>query len=99
MANHCGGLEEALVLGRQPVDTCRQHRLHCGWHLDVLKGLGEAVGSQLTREYTGLYQRLDALLQKEGITRCAGDEELCEGYQTDIISEQRPQELVGARRG
>ena len=58
MANHRGRLEEALVCGRQPVDTGREHRLHGGWHLQGLEGLSETVGSQRTHEYPGLYQRL-----------------------------------------
>ena len=32
-ANHRGGLEQPLLLRRQPVDARRQHRLHRGRHL------------------------------------------------------------------
>ena len=33
-ANHRGRLQQALLLGRQTVDARRQHRLHCGRHLN-----------------------------------------------------------------
>jgi hypothetical protein len=34
IANHRGSLEQALLLGRQSVNTRRQHRLHGGRDLD-----------------------------------------------------------------
>jgi hypothetical protein len=40
VADDSGGLEERFLLRRQPVDTCRQHRLHRSRHLNARERLG-----------------------------------------------------------
>ena len=37
-ADDGGGLQQALVLRRQPVDACRQDRLHRRRHLQAVEG-------------------------------------------------------------
>ena len=55
------------------------------------------VGPRLSYQHPCLHQRPYALLQKERIALCTGDEELCEGCQAGIVPEPRLQEFVGTR--
>ena len=98
-ANDGRGLEEPLLLRRQPVDACRQHRLHRGRHLNGRQRLRQAVGPRLAHQHPGLHQGAHALLQKEGVALGARNQELLEGCQAGIIAQQGLQELVSAGRG
>ena len=84
-ANDGGGLEQAFVLRRQPIDARRQQRLHCGRHLQGVERLGQTIGTTLPDQDPGLHQGAHALLQKEGIALRAGNQELGEGHQTRIL--------------
>jgi hypothetical protein len=66
-ANDRGRLQQSLLLRRQAVDACRQHRLHCGRHLNGRHGLRQAIGPRRADQHPGLHQGAHALLQKEGI--------------------------------
>jgi hypothetical protein len=77
-ANHCGGLEQALLLGGQPVDACCQYRLHRGGDLQALQWPGQAIGAALAYQDPGLHQGAHALFQKEGVALGAGNQELFE---------------------
>ena len=66
-ANDRSGLQQALGLGREPVDAGREHGLHARWHLDTLQRLRQAIGACLTHQYASLYQRAHALFQEKGI--------------------------------
>jgi hypothetical protein len=78
-ANHGRRLQEPLFLRRQPVDACRQHRLHRGWYLNGRQRLRQAVGPRSAHQHPGLHQGAHALLQKEGIALGARNQELLEG--------------------
>ena len=97
--NHRGGLEQTLLLGRQPVDACRQHRLHRRRHVQGRQGLRQTIGPRLADQDPRLHQGAHALFQEERIALGAGDEQCREGHQTRVVSEQRLQERVRAYRG
>ena len=80
-ANHRGGLEEPLLLRRQPVDARRQHRLHRGRHLNGWQRLRQVVGPWFAHQHPGLHQGAHALLQEEGVALGARNQELLEGHQ------------------
>ena len=65
LADDRGGLEQALVLGRQAVDARGQDRLHRGRDLDRSTGLRQPVGAALADQRPGLDQRPHALLEEE----------------------------------
>ena len=92
------GLEQALLLRRQPVDARRQHRLHRGRHLNARQGLRQAIGARRADQHPGLHQGAHALLQEEGVALGARDQERCERCQTGVIPQQRLQQFLGTRR-
>ena len=94
-ANDGSRLQEPLLLRRQPVDACRQHGLHRGWHLNGRQRLCQAIGPGFAHQHPGLYQGAHALLQEEGVTLGARNQELLEGCQAGIIAQQGLQEFVG----
>ena len=67
-ANDGRGLEEPLLLRWQPVDACRQDRLHRGRHLKGRERLRQAVGPglahQLPERQGRLHRALRQLLQR-----------------------------------
>ena len=97
-ANDGGGLEQALLLRRQPVNACCQHRLHRGRHLDRRQGLRQAIRPGLAHQHAGLYQGAHALLQEEGIALGPRNEELLERCQTGVVPQQGREERLGAGR-
>ena len=81
LADDRGGLEEALVLGREPVDARGQDRLRRRRDLKGLGRLRQAIGAALARQRLGLDQRPDALLEEEGVALGALDQQLLERLQ------------------
>ena len=73
------GLQQALLLGWQPVDAGGQHRLHRGRHLDGRECLRQAIGPPLAHQHVGLYQGPHALFQEEGVALGTLDQEPLEG--------------------
>jgi hypothetical protein len=96
-ADDGGGLEEALVLGGQAIDTCGQHRLHRGGHLQAVEGFDDMIGTRCSDQHAGLDQRADALLEKEGIAFGALDQLWREGREAGVVTEKGLQQCVGAR--
>ena len=76
LADDGGDLEEALVLGRQPVDARRQDRLDRGRNLDRLDRLRQPIPAARPIQRLRLHQRPDGLLQEERVP--APDEALLE---------------------
>jgi hypothetical protein len=68
------GLQEALLLGWQPIDAGRQHCLHRGRHLDARERLRQAIGTWGAHQDAMFHQRPHALLQKEGVALGACDQ-------------------------
>ena len=91
-ADDGGRLQEALLLWWQPVDACRQHRLHRGRHLKARQRLRQAIGAALAHQHPGLHQRAHALLQEEGVALGARNQERRERPQAGIVPEQGLQE-------
>ena len=73
--NHRGGLEQTLLLGRQPVNACRQHRLHRRRHVQGVERLRQTIRPRCSDQETRLHQRAHALFQKERIALGAGDQQ------------------------
>jgi hypothetical protein len=82
------GLEQTLVLGREPVDARGQHRLHRRWHLDGGQRLCQPIGPWHADERPGLHLRPHTLLQKEGITLRAGDQQPGERRQAGVVPDK-----------
>ena len=61
-ANHGSRLQEALGLGREPIDTRRKDRLHRGGHLHGQQGGCQAIGTRLPDEGPSLHQGAHTLL-------------------------------------
>ncbi len=98
-ADDGGGLEQALRLNWQPVHARGQDRLHRGRHLQAEERLCQAIGPSLTDQPLRFHQRLDALLQKQGIPLGALDQALSERLEAGVLSQEGRQEFVGMRRG
>ena len=96
--NRCG-LEQALLLWGQAVDTRCQDGLHGGWHLQGWEGLCHAIGPGLAHQGSGLHQRPHALLQEEGIALGALDQQLGERCQAGVIPQECSEEGVSTRWG
>ena len=91
LADDRGRFQQLFLLTRQPVDACRENRLHRRRHLDGFDGPCQTVGAALANQLFGLHQRLDALLQEERIPLGALDEKLLERLQACIASQKRVQ--------
>ena len=63
------------------------------------EGVRQAIGARLAHQSPGLYERPHALLQEEGITLGALDQEWIEGCQARVVSQEGLQEDVGTRWG
>jgi hypothetical protein len=77
-ADDGGGLEQLLLLRRQPVDAGGQHRLHRGWHLNTRQALGQAISPMTADQHLRFHQAPDTLLQKKGVTLGQRDQALLE---------------------
>ncbi len=65
------GLEHRLLALAQAIDARRQHGLHSARNLQYLHRLGQPVAAAVSRERTGVDQRLHHLLDEEGVARRA----------------------------
>jgi hypothetical protein len=96
LADHGGGLEQPLVLGRQSIDARGEDRLH-GWRdLDGLRRLRQTVIAELADEGPGLDQGPDALFEEERIALGAGDEQAPQRRHARILAEQSGEQGFGA---
>ena len=93
-----GGLEQAFVLRRQPIDARRQQRLHRGRDLQGVERLCQTIGAPLPDQHPGLHQGAHTLLQKEGIALRAGDQEWVRGPRP-ASAPRRAWSKVSARLG
>ena len=55
-ANHGGGLEQAFLLRRQPVEARRQHGLHRRRDLNARQRLSQTIGPRRTHQHPALHQ-------------------------------------------
>src|SRR5262249_10868833 len=85
-------LEQLFVGGGQSLDARRENRLYGGRHLDLLNRSRRSIGATIADERTGFDERLDALLDEEGIA--APDQQSLEGLQGRILTKNRVQELA-----
>ena len=77
-----------LLLGRQPVDTCRQHGLHGGRHLNGRQRLGQTIRPTVRPPAPRSPPGAHTLLQGRRDCPCAGNQELCEGSQPGIVPQE-----------
>lgn len=56
-----------FVLGGKSIDTTSEHRLHGGWHLNVINCVRKMEGAALPRQCAGLDQSAYALFEEEGV--------------------------------
>jgi hypothetical protein len=92
-----GGLEQALVLGQQPVDACRQDRLRRRRDLQRVYRLRQPIGSPLPRQDPRLHEGPHALLQEKGISLRPRDQRPLEQVESPILAQQPIQQLFGTR--
>jgi hypothetical protein len=87
-ANNGSRLQEPLCLRRQPVDTCCQHGLHRGRHLNGRQRLRQVVCPGRAHQHPSLHQRAHALFQEEGVALGTRNQELFERRQAGVIPQQ-----------
>ena len=102
VADDGGGLEQSFVLGREPVDPGRQHRLGGRRDLQAVPEIvgrrQQPVGAALAGQDLRLDQRPDALLEEEGVPLGPLDQQSLERLEGRIGPEQDVQQLLGALR-
>jgi hypothetical protein len=84
--NDRSGLKQVLRLGRQAINTRRQHRLHCGRHLDGRQGLRQTIGAGCAHQHACFDQGTHAFLQEERIPLRALNQEPFQRRQTGVSS-------------
>ena len=87
-----------LASRREPIDPSGQHGLDRRRHLHGVDRSGQLMRPAFADERVGLDQRLDDLLQEEGVPLGPLDEERRESLEPGILAEERPEERVGALR-
>ena len=97
LADHRGGLQEPLLLRRQPVDPRRQDRLHRRRHLQRLHRPRQPVRSALPRQRPRLHQGPHRLLQEERVAPL--HQHLRQRRQPGVRAEERRQQLRRALGG
>src|SRR5262245_18959637 len=61
------GLQELLFLWGQAVNTCCEHGLHSGGHLNAWECFGQTVCSPVSNQHLRFHQGTYALFEEEGI--------------------------------
>ena len=84
-----GGLEEPLVLGRQPVDARREDRLRRGRDLPRVRRLRHPIGPPLPDEHLGLHEGPHALLEEEGVPLGPLDQHPLERLEGPVLAQER----------
>ncbi len=87
-------LDEALIVGREPVDACGQDRLDRHRDPEWRQGSGELVGSSLPGQHLRFDERSHALFEKEGIAVGALDQHPRERSNGGVGSEQRLKQVL-----
>jgi len=98
-AHDGSGLQETLLVRRQPVDASGQDRLDRGGHRDGLERLGQAIGPALAGERARLDERADGLLEEQRVALRPCGQHVLEGLERRIVAEHPPKELVAAPAG
>ena len=91
-------LQQVPLLGRQPIDPRRQHRLHRRRDLQRRGVLRHVILPAPASQDPGLDQCPHALLQEEGVALGPLDQQARERGQARVIAEQDVQQLVGTGR-
>ena len=93
-SDHGGRLEQPLLLERKAVDPRCQHCLDGRGHLNAADGPGEAVCPRRAHKRLRLDEAAHGLLQEEGIAVRPVHQELLEGSEGGIDSQECPQQLL-----
>jgi hypothetical protein len=91
-----GGLEEALVLGRQPVDARREDCLRRRRDLPRVRRLRHPIGPPLSDEHLGFHEGLHALFQEEGVPLGPLDQHPRERLEGPVLAQQGVEQRFGA---
>ena len=84
-----GGLEQALVLGLQPVDARREDRLRRRRDLPRLRRLRHPIGPPLPDQHPGLHEGLHALFEEEGVALGPRDQYSLEVLECPVLAQAR----------
>src|SRR5436309_5634927 len=96
MADRRCRLQQALPIGRQPIDTGREDGADRRRHLDGVNGPSKSIGPALARDHLRLDQSPHALLQKEWIALGTLDEQSLQGIEARIAAEECAEDLFDA---
>src|SRR5262249_62038751 len=80
------------------VDALGYDRLHGRGHLNRGEGAGETVGPRRSDERLRLYERSNALLEKERVTCCPFRQQALQRLKRDIVSQQGVEHVLRAVR-
>ena len=92
---HGQGLQQLLLLRRQPVDTRREHALHRGRDLHRVHRLGK-LHTSVALQHAVFEQNLDDLLHEEGIGLGPFDDQALDRNQILAVAQQRQEHLLSA---
>jgi hypothetical protein len=96
LPNDGGRLEEALVLGGEPIDAGCEDRLCRRRDLQRLRLSRHPVGPSLPDEHLGLHEGLHGLFQEEGVALGPRDQHPLERSNGSVLAQQGIQQRVGA---
>src|SRR6185369_4551552 len=89
-------LEQALLLGAQPIDASGQDSLHRGGHANARERAREVKSAPPPHHHLRLNEGARALLEEEGIALRPLDEQRLERKQVGSVTEQRAEKRLGA---
>ena len=90
------GLQDPLVLGREPVDPAASRAWIEGGTWDPVERSGQPIPARLTGEHSRLDQGPDALLEEEGVAARPVDQARRQRLERGVVAKQRPQQLLRA---
>src|SRR5262249_53948386 len=99
VSNYRRLMKQALLGGRQRIDTRGEHRLHCRWDLAAGERPRKAVVAARALEHTGIDQHSHDLFNKERIPTGALHQEALQARQTGVGAQQDLKELCKALTG
>jgi hypothetical protein len=88
LSDHGGGLEKALVLGRQSVDARGEYGLRRRRDLPRVRRLRHSIGPPLAEEHRRLHEAPHALFQEERIPLGTLDQHPLERLESPVLTQQ-----------
>jgi hypothetical protein len=78
-------LQQVLFLGWQPINACRQDRLHGGGHLDTQGRPGYPIGPWGSDQDLRFHQHSDAFFQEESVALGSLAQALLDGIEGGVV--------------